>query len=68
MIRSGNMQPPQAETAAGLRELDRALIAADRAHRQGGRAVFRRLNRAEYENSLRDLLALPGLSVRFAVA
>ncbi len=57
-------RPPQAETAAALRELDQALIAADRARQQGGRAVFRRLNRTEYENSLRDLLLLPGLSVR----
>ena len=47
-----------------VRGLDAALIAADRRHQKEGRAVFRRLNRAEYENSLRDLLALPGLSVR----
>ena len=29
-----------------------------------GRAVLRRLNRTEYENTLRDLFDLPGLSVR----
>src|SRR5581483_3973077 len=37
---------------------DRALRAGD------GRAVFRRLNRTEYENSLRDLLGIPGLKVK----
>jgi len=69
-IRSGKMpppeaeRPPKAETAATLRELDQALIVADRARQQEGRAVFRRLNRTEYENTLRDLLVLPGLSVR----
>ena len=29
-----------------------------------GRAVLRRLNRTEYENTLRDLLQLPGLNVK----
>src|SRR4029077_6923282 len=37
----------------------------DRARRAGdGRAVFRRLNRTEYENTLRDLLGIPGLKVK----
>ncbi len=69
-IRSGEMppakrkRPPQAETDASVGGLDAALVAADRRRQTEGRAVFRRLNRTEYENSLRDLLALPGLSVR----
>ena len=69
-IRSGEMppakrkRPPQAETDASAGGLDAALVAADRRRQAEGRAVFRRLNRTEYENSLRDLLALPGLSVR----
>jgi hypothetical protein len=41
-----------------LLEADRAQVAAE------GRAVNRRLNRFEYEESLRDLLGLPYLEVR----
>jgi hypothetical protein len=70
-IESGEMPPPKeerppiAESAAVLQALKKDLQRADLARRQSeGRAVFRRLNRVEYENTLRDLLALPGLSVR----
>ena len=69
-VRSGDMpppkrkRPPQAEADAVLADLDAALVAADRKSRPGGRAVLRRLNRVEYENTLRDLFSLPGLSVR----
>ena len=56
--------PPAAEAAAALAGLAGRLIAADdRTRRADGRAAVRRLNRAEYEATLRDLLALPHLEV-----
>jgi hypothetical protein len=70
-VRAGEMppprrkRPPQSETEAVLRALQAALTAADLRHKAGqGRAVFRRLNRSEYENTLRDLFELPLLNVR----
>lgn len=69
-IRSGEMPPPKQkrpvpiEADAVIRVLDLQLTAADRKNLGEGRAALRRLNRAEYENTLRDLLALPGLNVR----
>ena len=70
-VRDGEMppkkksQPKAIEKAAFLSSLSEALAAADRAGRRTtGRVVFRRLNRTEYENTLRDLLALPYLNVR----
>ncbi len=41
------------------------MAAADQRRKDGlGRAAVRRLNRTEYENTLRDLFDLPGLSVK----
>jgi Protein of unknown function (DUF1592)/Protein of unknown function (DUF1588)/Protein of unknown function (DUF1585)/Protein of unknown function (DUF1587)/Protein of unknown function (DUF1595)/Planctomycete cytochrome C len=58
-------RPNKAETAAILKRLATGLAAADRSRRAGdGRAVFRRLNRTEYENTLRDLLRIPGLKIK----
>jgi hypothetical protein len=59
-------RPPVPETAAFLADLDAKLIGADEARiaREGGRAVLRRLTRTEYENAMRDLLALPELHVQ----
>ena len=59
-------RPPGAETKALLEDLDAKLVAADKARiaKDGGRAVSRRLTRAEYENALRDLLALPHLEIK----
>lgn len=39
-------------------------MAADSARRKDGRATLRRINRTQYENTLRDLLGLPALDVR----
>ena len=60
------VRPPETETKALLADLDAKLIAADEARiaKDGGRAVFRRLTRLEYENALRDLLALPHLEIK----
>jgi hypothetical protein len=58
-------RPDTAEAEVVRKGLAAGLADADRARRSGdGRAVFRRLNRTEYENTLRDLLSLPGLKVK----
>ena len=68
---AGEMPPPAdaalspADRAAGAAALAAWLSAGDAGHaRRAGRAGVRRLNRAEYEAALRDLLELPDLSVR----
>ncbi len=70
-VREGEMppkkkaRPPETEKAAFLSDVAKALTAAEQTrHKREGRVVFRRLNRTEYENTLRDLFALPNLSVR----
>jgi mono/diheme cytochrome c family protein len=71
-LRAGEMppkgrkiRPAPAETAAVLEILHADLSKAELARRAAaGRAVFRRLNRTEYENTLRDLFSLPGLKVK----
>src|SRR5689334_20153314 len=58
-------QPPSAEKDAFLRALGDALTAADRARESNeGRSTWRRLNRYEYENTLRDLLDAPWLQIK----
>ena len=70
-IAAGEMPPADAsqpvpdERAAVLSRLDSALTAADRQRiARDGRAGIRRMTRSEYENTLRDLLALPHLDLR----
>jgi hypothetical protein len=70
-IASGEMPPPgeerpgKAETREVLDALDGWLAAADRAlEDREGRTIFRRLTASEYENALRDLLAIPHVEVR----
>ena len=70
-VRDGEMPPkaapqPDATTrAAFLKNLSQPLLAADAARiRREGRAVWRRMNRYEYENTLRDLLGAPWLQVK----
>lgn len=58
-------QPAETERGVVLRVLADKLISADRrAARPEGRAVWRRMNREEYENTLRDLLDAPWLQIR----
>ncbi len=58
-------RPPAAETEAVLSWMHRGLTAADRKRQEtSGRVPLRRLNRTEYEYTLRDLLSLPQLEVR----
>jgi len=72
-VRSGEMPPPAKDAAApatkdregmvkGLADL---LTAADsNRQRTEGRVPIRRLNRTEYENTMRDLFSMPGLQVK----
>ncbi len=59
-------QPPPAERAAFLAELRTNLVAIEKkiADDAGGRSMVRRMNRVEYESTLRDLLGLPLLRVK----
>ena len=69
-LAAGEMPPPEdaavppAERDAAVAALSAWLTAADDAARTGrGRSAVRRLNAAEYEAALRDLLGLPHLEV-----
>ena len=70
-IVSGEMPPkkkprPAADaTATVTAQLRTALVAADRARLAGeGRTGVRRLTRAEYEHTLRDLFDMPGVALQ----
>ena len=64
--RNRKERPTATETESILKQLQPALANAERATRKpgDGRATFRRLNRTEYENTLRDLFDLPGLKLK----
>ena len=58
-------RPPASELRAFTNHLSSTLLTADLARvASEGRATERRLNRYEYENTLRDLLSLPYLEVK----
>ncbi len=58
-------RPAPRELAGFTNSLGARLLSADRRHvREHGRATQRRLNRYEYESTLRDLLSLPYLEVK----
>ncbi len=58
-------QPPASTKHAFLKGLSRKILLAEQErYKHEGRTVFRRLNRTEYENTLRDSLNLPHLDVR----
>jgi mono/diheme cytochrome c family protein len=70
-VRDGEMppkkekQPTDAERTTFLAGVNATLVTDELARRAAnGRSTFRRLNRTEYENTLRDLFQLPGLAVR----
>ncbi|MBI1247912.1 DUF1592 domain-containing protein [bacterium] len=70
-VEKGEMPPKDAEPVepakrnALLQTLSQSLKQADiERQKKFGRGPIRRLNRVQYENSLRDLLALPHLEVR----
>lgn len=58
-------QPSKPEVTAFLDALSSPLIAADQARAAAeGRTTWRRMNRYEYENTLRDLLDAPWLQIK----
>lgn len=58
-------QPAPASRKNFLAGLSKPLIATDEARvKREGRATWRRMNRYEYENTLRDLLDAPWLQIR----
>jgi len=70
-ISSGEMppreepRPPETDRLAVVGALKGSLDTADRRQLAGGpRTGLRRLTRAEYENTIRDLFDLPGISLR----
>jgi hypothetical protein len=70
-VRDGEMPPKKKsrpeprEVDAFLRALGEPLAAADRKREDAeGRSTWRRLNRFEYENSVRDLLGAPWLQIK----
>ena len=70
-LKSGEMPPkkkdapPAEESSPFLDLLSNSLVAADQARAATeGRSTWRRLNRLEYENSLRELLSAPWLDIR----
>jgi mono/diheme cytochrome c family protein len=58
-------RPPEDQKSAFLSQLHQTLLSADAARvARSGRVRMRRMTRAEYENSLADLLALPRLHIQ----
>lgn len=58
-------RPDAAEIKASMSTLSSKLTAIDTARQQrDGRSRLRRLNRVEFQNTLRDLLALPALKLK----
>jgi mono/diheme cytochrome c family protein len=58
-------QPAPAETDAFLKAVAGPLMAADRKRAASeGRSTWRRMNRYEYENTVRDLLGAPWLQIK----
>ena len=70
-VESGEMppkkreRPPATDTAALTAWLHQSLLKADQARIAGeNRTAVRRLTRAEYENTLRDVFAMPGIALQ----
>ncbi|MDZ4801302.1 MAG: DUF1592 domain-containing protein [Bryobacteraceae bacterium] len=68
-VREGKMPPggglPEAQRAAFLKSVAAPMIAHEKGRNvTQGRSVLRRLNRYEYENTVRDLLAAQWLQLR----
>ena len=71
-LQAGEMPPPekavkisQTRFKSFLSGLNHDLYSADlNRQRKEGRVPLRRLNRTEYENTMRDLFAMPGLQVK----
>jgi hypothetical protein len=68
-IESGEMppkkkaRPPANESAGLLKWLRESLVTSERTRMKDGRTGLRRLTRAEYENTVRDLFEMPGIAL-----
>lgn len=68
-IASGEMppkaaeQPPAEDQTATASSLSAALVAAENSAEDRNRSALRRLTRAEYENTVRDLFKMPGIAL-----
>jgi hypothetical protein len=60
----GVPRPDNSALQAFLRNLADPMVAADRLRAADGRAPWRRLNRYEYENTVRELLDAPWLQIK----
>ncbi|MFO0927581.1 MAG: DUF1592 domain-containing protein [Gemmataceae bacterium] len=61
----GPKRPTPAEARAALSDLKTILTTAERRRLDAeGRTVLRRLTRAEYENTVRDLFDMPGIALQ----
>lgn len=57
-------RPDAGETATALKSLSESLLAAEQARLSAAdRTTLRRMTRGEYENTIRDLFDLPGISL-----
>lgn len=70
-IESGEMppknrkRPEAAEVSSTLKSLGQSLLEAEKRRLEGeGRTALRRLTRAEYENTIRDLFDMPGIALQ----
>lgn len=62
---AGNARPPANEVKEFLARLSAPMIAADlEREKNQGRAAWRRLNRYEYESTVRDILQAPWLQLK----
>ena len=60
-----NKRPDEAEKTSALKSISSSLIAAEKKKFAAeGRTAVRRLTRAEYENTIRDLFDLPGIALQ----
>ena len=61
----GEERPPAADVAKVVDDLKQTLLKAERERRESGpRTGLRRLTRAEYENTMRDLFDTPGIALQ----
>lgn len=61
----GRKRPDAVETTTTLKSLAKSLVEAEKRRLDGeGRTAVRRLTRAEYENTVRDLFEMPGLALQ----
>ncbi|MBL8798413.1 MAG: DUF1592 domain-containing protein [Planctomycetia bacterium] len=61
----GKRKPPADDTSVTLKSLRETLVKAEQAKLAGqGRTGVRRVTRVEFENTIRDLLDLPGITLQ----